>query len=131
MKLRNYARKSLRIRPENPLCADACVVQVGDRAVHTSTTRVRILDISLGGLRFASSLKFPVNRNVTLKVLIELDFHEYILHGFIVHSIKAEVGEYEYGLCFVEPNEGLKEPLKKMFGRMLKKVGENIIIVKP
>ncbi len=130
MNLRDYARKSLRIRPVSPLCADACIVQVGDRAVHTNITRIRVLDISSGGLRFASPLIFPVKRTVIIKVLLELDFRQYILHGFIVHSNKSEVSEYEYGLCFVEPNEKLKESLKRMFGRMLRRIGDNIIVLK-
>jgi len=127
---RGYARKSLRIRPRGLLCADVCIEQIGDRAVHTNITRIRVLDISSGGLRFASPLMFPVNRSVILKVLLELDFKQYVLHGFIVHSEKTEVGEYEYGLCFAEPDEKLKEALKKMFGRMLRKVGENIIVLR-
>ena len=98
---RNYARKSLRLRPSKPLYADVSIEKIGDRAVHTNIARIKVLDISSGGLRFASPLRFPVKKSVILKVMLELDLQQYVLHGFLVHSSQSETGEYVYGLCFI------------------------------
>lgn len=130
MKSKVYARKFLRICPDTPLFGTASIVRIGNKRVYTGITRVRILDISPGGLRFVSSLKLPVDSTVILELSMKLDETSYCLQGYIVQSSNNEVCEYEYGFCFLEPDANLRESLKKLFNRMYIKLNRNIIVVR-
>lgn len=125
-----YARKYLRITPDIPLYGMASIVQVGVRRVYTGTTRVRILDISPGGLKFVSTLRLPVDSKVILDISLKLDEMSYFLQGCVVHSSNTEVCEYEYGFRFLEPDSNLRESLKKLYTRMSVRLNRHIVILK-
>jgi hypothetical protein len=127
---RSYSRKYLRIGPEEPLYGTAGIVRVGARTVCTGSARVRILDISPGGLRFVSSLKLPADRQLILEIRFQLEGTNYCLQGYVTHYISSEVCEFEYGFCFSEPAAELRETLKKLFGRMLILSGRHIVILR-
>ena len=127
---RSYVRKYMRIKPENPVYAGITIVRVGRNNVTTGTARVRIIDISPGGLKFASPLSLPVDS----RVLIELGFsileYNFRLCGHVVHKCGAEAGEYEYGLCFSEADDILKTCLKKLFNNMCIRLNRHIVFLK-
>lgn len=130
METKIYARKFLRISPDTPLYGTASIVRVGTRRVYTGTARVRIMDISSGGLRFVSSLRLPVDNRVILELSLKLDEMHYCLQGCIVHSSNTEVCEHEYGFRFLEPDLNLRESLKKLYNRMSVRLNRHIVILR-
>jgi hypothetical protein len=127
---KKYARKYLRINPDQPMFGTASIVQVGSKRVYTGSARVRILNISPGGLRLVSSLRLPADDRVVLEICFKLDGMEYCLKGCIVHSNCTEVSEYEYGFRFSEPDDNLREALKKLFSRMYVISNRHIVILR-
>ena len=130
METKLYARKYLRISPDIPLYGTASIVFVGAKRVYTRTTRIRIMDISSGGLRFVSSLRFPADSRIILEVSLKLDEKNYILQGYIIHSRNSEMYEYEYGFQFLEPDMNLRESLKEFYRRMSVRLNLHIVILK-
>lgn len=114
-----YSRRFLRIIPYMPLYGTASIVRIGSKRVYTNSARVRILNISPGGLRFVSSLRLPADRKVILEICFQLDGMNYCLQGYVTYCCSNEVCEYEYGFCFSEPDTSLRDTLKKLFARML------------
>jgi hypothetical protein len=127
---KKYARKYLRINPDQPMFGTASIVQVGLKRVYTGSARVRILNLSPGGLRFVSSLSLPADNRVILEICFKLDGLDYCLKGCVAYSNCTEVSEYEYGFRFLEPAENLREALKKLFGRMYVMSNRHIVILK-
>lgn len=130
MEQRVYARKNLRIRPEQPLYGSVAVVRIGVKFVSSGEARVRIPDISTGGLRFLSRLKIPVDPSVILEMTLEIDDLRYSMQGRIVHRSNTEAGEFEYGFQFLEPNFCLRETLRKSFCKIFTTENKNIIILR-
>jgi len=130
MESKAYSRKFFRIRPESPLFGTISIVRIGDRRVFSNAARVRILDISPGGLRFVSSLNLPVDRSIMLEAVLKLGNSEYCLQGCIVHMIGSEVNEFEYGLKFLEPDPEFRETLKKIFSRISVRQNRHVIILR-
>ncbi len=128
MEQKVYSRKFLRIKPDMPLYATACIVQVGANKVHTSTMTVRILDISQGGLRFESVLRLPADRKIILEMSLVLDLVSFCIQGTIVHSHRNKNEEFEYGFCFLEPSSDIRNSLIKMSGRMSAGLKRHIVI---
>jgi hypothetical protein len=127
---RRYARKYLRIKPDLPMLADMSIVQIGSSKVKSGTARVRILDISPGGLRFVSSLGLPTDALVLLELDFKIADQEFRLKGCIIRKTKTEVFENEYGFCFYQPDENLRTCLKKLFNNMSVKLQRHIVILK-
>lgn len=125
-----YTRKYLRINPDIPLYGKASIVSIGVKRVYTGTARVRILDISPGGLRFISSLRLPVDFSVILELSFKLNEKNYCLQGFIIHSCSTEVCEYEYGFCFLEPDLNLRASLNELFNRMSIRLNRCIVFLR-
>lgn len=130
MSERDYGRKYMRIKPESPVYAGITIVCVGQSKVMTGTARVRLADLSPGGLRFVSPLSLPVDN----RVLIEFNFtileHSFKLMGHIVHKNTIEADEYEYGFCYSEANEDLRTCLKKLFNNMCVRLNRHIVFLK-
>lgn len=127
---KTYSRKFLRIKPESPLYGAVSIVRIGERRVYSGTARVRLLDISPGGLRFVSVLKLPADSLVILEVELNINGLQYCIQGRIVYSCSTEVNEFEYGFRFLEPNYDLRETLKIVFNRMSVRKNRRIIILK-
>jgi hypothetical protein len=127
---RGYARKYLRIVPDIPLFGSVSIVRIGSRAVHTGSARIRIVDLSPGGLRFISSLRLPPESDIDLEVGINLEDMDFCLLGCIVHGIGTEVSEYSYGLRFINPDRKLREALMKLFNNMSMRLNRRIFILR-
>ncbi len=128
---RAYSRKNLRIQPDKPLPGKVRIIQINGRQVSSNTAEVRILDICLGGVGFASILRFPAGNKVVLELKMTLEGMEYSFEGFIRHSrIKRPYG-YVYGFCFIDPNAELRSALLQIFSRQMIRQGRHIIMLKP
>lgn len=130
MEQKIYSRKFLRINPDLPLYGAATIVQVGLKKVYTGTARIRITNISPGGLRFVSSLRLPADRKVILEISLQLDGVSHSLQGYVVHCTSTEVNEYEYGFSFLKPDGNLREALKKLFSRIYVLSNCHIVILR-
>ena len=127
---RRYSRKYLRIRPDNPINAEITIVKVGQDMVRTGSAHVRVMDICPGGLKFTSILNMPVNSSMYLELHFRISGTEFRLKGFITHKAGTEVREYEYGFCFLEPDETLRACLKKLLDNMCISIEEHIVILR-
>ncbi len=130
MEQKKYSRKFLRINPDQPMFGTASIVQVGVKKVYTGSAKVRILNLSPGGLRFVSSLNLPADSRVIIEICFMLDGADYCLKGCVVHSRATEVSEYEYGFRFLEPVGNLREALKKLFSKMYVMSNRHIVILR-
>lgn len=127
---RNYSRKYLRIKPDNPICAEITIVQVGTKIVKTGVAGVNILNLSPGGLKFISRLNLPVDASVLLELHFKVVEQDFRLKGYIVYKSCVEIHEYEYGFCFFEADETLRIYLKKLFNNMSVKMERHIVILR-
>ena len=130
MSLTPYKRKYLRIKPDVPLYGVLRIVEIGGRKVSTGTAKIRILDISPGGLRFVSSLRFPAGRGMIIEVSFMIEGASYCLKGFVVRACGTEINEYEYGFCFLKDDENLRKSLKQLFKKMLVRLNKHIVILR-
>lgn len=112
---RKYGRRYLRIKPDRALNAEMYIIQIESQNVKTRSSKVRILDISPGGLRFTSALDFPVQPRIVLEFKIQKEEQNTCLGGSIVHKSEAEEGLYEYGVCFSTTDESFRGFLLKLF----------------
>lgn len=94
-------RQYFRLNLSNPLCSKMGIIQVYNKTVNTKTARVCIQDTGPGGLRFLSSLHFPVNPSILLEFQISLINQSINVRGNIVRIKEKEDGIWEYGLKFV------------------------------
>lgn len=130
MEQKLYKRKYMRIKPDMPLYGTLDIVDVRGKAVTTGKARIRILDICPGGLRFVSSLKFPVDSRVIMEISFAIEDSVYCICGYIVHSCGIEKHEYGYGFSFKEPDEYLKDSVRKLFTSMSVRSNRHIVILR-
>lgn len=127
---RNYCRKYMRIKPESPVFADITIVRIGECKVVTGTARVRLTDLSPGGLRFVSPLSLPVDNRVLIELKFNMLEHTFKLNGHIVHKTGIEINEYEYGFSFTEADDELRSCLKNLFNNMIVRMNKHVVILK-
>jgi len=125
-----YKRKYLRIRLDFPLYGSLKIVGVGCKKVCTGTARIRIIDISPGGMRFVTSLRFPSDNRLTIEISFMIEGREYCLRGRIVHGTSTEKNEYEYGLCFNEKDENLRESIKRLYRKIPVRLERHIVLLR-
>lgn len=130
MNERSYARKYLRISPEIPMHAQIAIVQVGIRQVASGTARVRILDVSPGGLKFMSSLSLPAEKSIQLELYFRVMDQDFRLKGHIIYRTSTEASRYEYGFQFNEADGILRVCLRKLFNNMSVKMRRHIVILR-
>ncbi len=128
MKQTTYSRHFVRIKPDCPVYGEIRIVHVGGRHVSSKCARVRLLDISCGGVKFASFLKLPVGRNVVLELSVEFENVKYRLQGYVAGYCNSEVQEYEYGYCFLRPEPKLRPVLIKIFNNISARQDRYIIL---
>lgn len=128
---KEFTRKFLRIRPEVPLSGMIRIIRVGGRHTVSRQAKVRIIDISPGGVKFSSGLRFPIDAGVILQLSTELEGIHFCTNGFVVHRSGGGDKEYEYGFCFSEPLFRLKEVLIEIFARSVIRNNRHIIFIDP
>jgi hypothetical protein len=94
---RQYFRHNFHI----PLCADMTIFKIKDNQIDTNSTKICILDIGPGGLRFLTNLKLPVNPYVVLEFQTRILDHTLNFHGYIVRKVEGREEFHEYGVKFV------------------------------
>jgi hypothetical protein len=130
MAVRNYSRKYFRIKPDNPINAEIAIVQVGQKIVKTGIAHVIVIDISPGGLKFISHLNFPADPSVLLEFQIKVMEQAFRLVGYVTYKNNFIENRYEYGICFFETDESLRNCLRKLFNDMCSKMKGHIVFFK-
>ncbi len=120
----------MRIKPESPIFADISIVCIGDKKVITGTARVRIADLSPGGLRFLSPLSLPADNRVLIELLFTVLDRTFKLNGHIVHKTAVEVNEYEYGFRFTQADAELRACLKQLFNNRFVRLNKHIVFLR-
>lgn len=99
----------------HPVCAKLRLFSINKKEVASNYAYCCIHNIGAGGLRFESSLDFPIRNDVFLLFNMELNGTELELLGYIIRKEKNEKGFYEYGVEFVNQyNDRLFSLLNKL-----------------
>lgn len=124
MAIHTNKREYFRIQLKNALCSDIKIVKVKDTHVNTAKAQVLIDDISAGGVRFLSNLKFLPTPNVILQLETEVLGITLQLHGYITRNNEIEKGIYSYGLKFVH-NQKSSDYLIKLLNELAISLRQN------
>ncbi len=130
MKPREYSRKHIRIRPDTLVFGKVKIMQVDNKRVTSNSANVRILNFSVGGVRFASMLKLPISKRVVLELYMTIEGTDYRMEGFITNRCDAEIHEYEHGFCFQNPEKKLENTMLQIFRKLLIGQGLRIYLVR-
>ena len=100
-KAKQSKRKHYRLNFPYPLEADMRLVSIAGRSMDLRRSNVLIEDMSIGGLRYVSTLKLPIRGDVIYQFETEILGKSITLNGSIVW--KEEINEelVEYGIKFI------------------------------
>lgn len=118
MKDRVYKRRFYRIRPGRPLYSYVTIARIGRRRVNSHTLRTRVLDISPGGLRFQSDLRFPRHADMELRFEFAAEGQRLVFCGMIAYRLATDAG-FLYGVEFVGKRPDLGRLLQLFNGMSL------------
>lgn len=94
-------RKYFRVPLLYGLSSDMTIIQIKDRIVELGKTEVLIEDIGLGGLRFLSVVKLPVNRDIIIEFMTEILGRKLTFQGVVVWFQEMDQQIYQYGIEFL------------------------------
>ncbi len=94
----NSRRRYVRLRTEGCF-GDLQIKAIGTHPITSNSRKVLIDDISPGGLRFSSGLRFPANRKVRVLILTTILGIRLEAEGLIVWR-RSDENMYEYGVMF-------------------------------
>ncbi|RAV20406.1 EAL domain-containing protein [Paenibacillus contaminans] len=94
-------RKYFRVPLQYGLSSDMTIIQIKDRIVELGKTEVLIEDIGLGGLRFLSVVKLPVNRDIIIEFMTEILGRKLTFQGVVVWFQEMDQQIYQYGIEFL------------------------------
>ena len=101
LKAKQSKRKHDRINFPYPLAADMTLVSIAGRSMQLGKSNVLIEDMSIGGLRYLSTLKLPVRGDVLFQFETEILDKTIKLNGSIVWKEEINEDLTEYGIKFI------------------------------
>src|SRR5699024_10977069 len=103
------------------------ITEINQRKVNANPANILIENISLGGIKFFSPLKLPINTNIKLNFQFDLMGRTFDLNGVLVWVNEEKSGVNCYGVSF-NITEGEKDELAEIINKMtlLTKNGEEI-----
>ena len=101
LKAKQNKRKHDRINFPYPLAADMTLVSIAGRSMQLGKSNVLIEDMSIGGLRYVSTLKLPVRGDVLFQFETEILDKTIKLNGSIVWKEEINEDLIEYGIKFI------------------------------
>jgi len=110
---RNYFRIPLEI----PLVADMTIESIGNKKLNIGSSEVLIQNIGPGGLSFRSTLRLPVNQEITLRFTTEILSHVIQFNGHIVRHKELDNQDNQYGVEFIS-DEVKREMLVKLLNQV-------------
>lgn len=112
-------REHFRVHFEmNPLYSELAIEEISGHQVQTGKTWVQVKDISAGGLRFASSLKFPVRDDVLIGFFLTIQNVQLHLTGNVLRCETLTNGAFEYGVRFIFQDPHKQEDLLRLLNRL-------------
>lgn len=91
-------RKYVRLKVPGQF-GELCITAIGSHRIKSNSRRVLVLDISPGGVRFLSGLRFPAKRKIRVCIKVTISGLCFEAEGLIVWR-KANENVYEYGVMF-------------------------------
>lgn len=103
------------------------IAQVNNRKVDVGYATILIENISLGGIKFLSTLKLPINANIKFNFQIDVVNEHFNFDGTLVYTNEERPNIFAYGVS-LQMNESKKDRLAEVINKMtvLKKVNNNI-----
>ncbi|XEC95501.1 PilZ domain-containing protein [Paenibacillus tarimensis] len=92
-------RQHVRLQLTSGLMAELRLIEVDGEPIKSRPARVLLKDMSPGGLKFLTYLKFPVASNYRVKFDMVMNRNPLVLTGRIVWRRKQS-NVYEYGISF-------------------------------
>ena len=101
LKAKQSKRKHYRLHFPYPLEAEMRLVSIAGRSMELGKSNVLIEDMSIGGLRYVSTLKLPVRGDVLFQFKTEILGKALNLNGSIVWKEEINEDLIEYGIKFI------------------------------
>lgn len=120
-------RRYFRVKLDAPLCADMKIIKKEGKNVQTAGTKVCVLDIGPGGLKFMSELWLPVDSQIVLEFSLCILKQDISLCGSIVHEEETQEGIFEYGVQFII-NEQRRTQIARLLNDVSIKLKKNIML---
>ncbi|MBH0230973.1 EAL domain-containing protein [Halobacillus yeomjeoni] len=115
-KQKEERRSYFRLEFDAPLRGNMLITEVRGKAVQTGNTEILIKDISVGGLKFTSSLNLPVRPDIKMKFQIHLMGETLDVFGKVVWKNEMKHETYDYGVEFK-----LNVPLQDKLAQIINK----------
>ena len=101
LKAKQSKRNHYRLQFPYPLEAEMRLVSIAGRSMELGKSNVLIEDMSIGGLRYVSTLKLPVRGDVLFQFETEILGKDLTLNGCIVWKEEINEDLIEYGIKFM------------------------------
>ena len=101
LKAKQSKRKHYRLNFPYPLEAEMRLVSIAGRSMELGKSNVLIEDMSIGGLRYVSTLKLPIRGDVLFQFETEILGKAITLNGSIVWKEEINEDLIEYGIKFM------------------------------
>lgn len=119
-------RKFYRIRLSTPLTADMTIVKFKSKEVNLGSSKAIIEDLSLGGLKFISTINLPVQKDIVIQISTQILGIEVNFIGINVWKLE-ENDIYNYGFEFIM-NEVERDRLAPLLNKMVIQLKESAIL---
>ena len=107
-------RKHYRVQFEKPICTKISIVKVNGKSVKTGTSHICIDNISIGGLKFISSLDFSPTINAVIEFQCKFASDTFKFYGNIIRKENLEDGLLMYGVEFINKAEDNVEAITRL-----------------
>ncbi len=111
-------RKYVRFHFPGNIVSQMNISELNNKKVDVGFTNILVNNISLGGLKFYSYLKLPVNPKMTLTFNMKMMGTAFSFKGNIVWVIEETAGLFSYGVSFTDITEQEKDQLEKIIHQM-------------
>lgn len=117
VKPKQERRKYFRFAFPSHLPAKMYITEINKRAINIGYATILIENISLGGIRFLSTLSLPVISDMKFNFEFELMEKNFKLDGIFVYKNEERLNVFSYGVSF-HIAEGEKNKLAKIINKM-------------
>lgn len=93
------------------------LVEVNKRSVKMGSAHILVENISIGGIKFLSTLRLPVSSNIKFNFQIKLMNETFDLNGSLVYKNEEKLDTFSYGVSFIT-TEGEQDRLAEIINKM-------------
>jgi len=121
-------RKTERISFTEYLEAYITIIEISKKQISVGQTKAQVRDISIHGLSFITSVKFPVKSDIVLRIDLAINKTQHLLDGTILWAEDLGNERYLYVLEFIEDVEAYNR-LEDLIASMTKAYEKKNILV--